>query len=457
MAQGLSGEELETLLEENPAAAQRFLDDIHPEDVADVVDELADDRAGELLMQLPSDFAAQVFGRLDEERQGALAESMGVESTAKLALQMDADDLADFISIVPPAMSAPLIEELTSADPEMAQDIEGLRQWPETSAGGLMTTDYISVNAVMTIRQATNAIRESAVDAETIESLYVVDEDERLHGVLTMRRILLAGSEDTVESVMLHTFKSVLPDLDQEEVARKLAKYDLLAMPVVDADGHLLGVITADDVLDVMVAEQSEDVHKMGAVEPLASGYLDTTMLVFFQKRLPWLLVLFFGGFLSTQAMHLFEDELAMVTTLAFYLPMLVSAGGNSGSQSSTLLIRGLALNQVAASDWHRVLWRELTLGLAMGICLAVFGVARALIVGEGADFAFLIGVTVIAIVTLGCVIGAMAPLVLHRLGIDPATSSTPLIASTVDVLGIMVYLSLASAVLTVFNSVGPG
>lgn len=449
MSKGLTGEELESLLEDHPTEAKRLLDDIHPEDLADVVEDLADDRAGELLMQLPPDFAAQVFERLDEDQQGAVAEAIGVEETAKLALNMGADELADFISIIPPAMTEPLLQQLESRDPEVAQDVEELRRWPDTSAGGLMTTDYISVEPRWSIRQAIQAVRESAVDAETLEALYVVDENERLLGVATLRRLLLGGADETVESVMLRKFKSVPPDLDQEDVARTLAKYDLLAMPVVDNQGQLLGVITADDVLHVLVAEQSEDVQKMSAMEPLAAGYLDTGLLEVLRKRLPWLLMLFFAGFLTTQALQSFNRELSAVTQLAFYLPLLISAGGNSGAQSSTLVIRGLALQEVKGEDWLRILGRELLLGLCMGCALGAFGVSRAVLVGDGADFATLVGVTVVCIVVLGSVVGAMAPLLLKRLGIDPATSSTPLIASLVDVLGIVVYLTLARLLLS--------
>jgi magnesium transporter len=452
MSQGLTGDELESLLEDHPTEAKRLLDDIHPEDLADVVDDLTDDRAGELLMQLPPEFAAQVFERLDEEQQGGVAEAIGVEETAKLVVNMGADELADFISIMPPAMTEPLLQQLESADPGVTQDVEELRRWPDTSAGGLMTTDYIRVEPHWSVRQAIQAVRESAVDAETLEALYALDERGHLLGVATLRRLLLAGADESVDSVMLRKFKSVLPDLDQEDVARTLAKYDLLAMPVVDSEGKLLGVITADDVLHVLVAEQSEDVAKMSAMEPLVAGYLDTSLLEFFRKRLPWLLMLFFAGFLTTQALQSFNKEISAVTQLAFYLPLLISAGGNSGAQSSTLVIRGIALREVKGEDWLRVLSRELVLGLSMGCVLAFFGVSRALLVGDGLDFALLVGVTVVAIVLLGCVVGGMAPLLLRRLGIDPATSSTPLIASLVDVLGIVVYLSLARLLLSALS-----
>jgi magnesium transporter len=228
-----------------------------------------------------------------------------------------------------------------------------------------------------------------------------------------------------------------------------LAKYDLTALPVVSEAGELLGVITADDVLDVLTEEQSEDVQKMGAMQPFRDSYLDIAFWPFLSRRAPWLLVLFVGGFLTTQTMQAFEHELSVMTQLSFYLPLLVSAGGNSGSQSSTLVIRALAVGDIREADWMRVLSKEGLQGATLGLMLAVLGVGRALIAGDSPEFAGLVGATIIVIVVMGCIIGAMTPLLLSRLKIDPATSSTPFIATLVDVAGIVVYLSLARLLLT--------
>ena len=220
--------------------------------------------------------------------------------------------------------------------------------------------------------------------------------------------------------------------------------------------GQMLGVITADDILDVLTEEQNEDAHKMAAVGPIREGYFDTTYWVFLRKRAPWLLVLFLGGFLTTQTLQAFETELAQIAQLAIYLPLLISAGGNSGSQSSTLIIRGLAMGDIEVGDWWRVLWREGVQGITLGSLMATFGVARAYFAGDGVQFALLVGATIIAIVILGCVLGGMMPIFLHRLGLDPATSSTPFIASVVDVLGVVVYLTLARLMLTALVTAAP-
>ncbi|HEY8945761.1 MAG TPA: magnesium transporter [Polyangiaceae bacterium] len=440
----LIGPELADLVRESPGEVRELLEDIHPEDIADVVSDLPDDQAVELITQLPTDYAAQVFTRLDEERQGLLASMMGTNSTALIATEMNADERADFFSMLPPDVGAPLLEELEKVDPEAAEDVEELTRWPETSAGGLMTTDYISVGPTVRMAEATEEVRRRAHEAETVETIWVVDASHRLLGYLTLRNLLLSAPGELVSEAMQTNVISVNPELDQEEVAKILAKYDLHSLPVVDHKGEMLGLITSDDILDVMVEEQAEDVQKMGAIAPLPEGYFDASIATYIRKRAPWLLVLFLGGFFTTTAMKSFDRVLAAVASLAFYVPLLVSAGGNSGSQSSTLVIRGLAVGDIHTRDWWRVLGRELVQGLVLGSLLAVLGIARALLSGDGTEFAALIAGTILGIVVMGCVVGGMLPILLHRLGIDPATSSNPFIATLVDVFGIVIYLTLA-------------
>jgi magnesium transporter len=440
----LIGPELAALVREAPEEVRDLLDDIHPEDIADIVSELPEEEAVALIQQLPTDYAAQVFTRLDEDRQGLLVNMLGANSTALIATEMAADERADFFSMLPPDVGAPVLEELERVDPEAAEDVEELTRWPDTSAGGLMTTDYISVAPTLRMAEATEEIRRSAHEAETLETIYVVDATHRLLGYLTLRNLLLASPKDLVSEVMQTNTISVLPDLDQEEVAKILAKYDLHSLPVVDQRGLMLGLITSDDILDVLAEEQAEDVQKMGAIAPIPEGYFDASIAVYIKKRAPWLLVLFLGGFFTTTAMKTFDRVLVAVTQLAFYIPLLVSAGGNSGSQSSTLVIRGLAVGDIHTRDWWKVLVRELVQGLVLGSLLASLGVLRVVIAGDGAIFALLIACTILGIVIMGCVVGGMLPIFLHRLGIDPATSSNPFIATLVDVFGIVIYLTLA-------------
>lgn len=441
----LIGPELDTLLQENPAELRELLDEIHPEDLADVVHDFDDERATRLLTQLPTEYAALVFERLDEERQEQLAEAMGPGSIALIATEMNADDRADFFSQLPPSMLTPLLEELERVDPDAAEDVEELTRWPENSAGGLMTTDLVSVRPDLRLGEAIEEVRRQAQEAETLDAIFVVDAADRLVGVLTLRTLLLSNPQQLVEEVMYRNVISVLPDLDQEEVARTLGKYDLHTLPVVSANGELLGVITSDDVLDVITEEQSEDVQKMVAVEPIGERYFDASYGVYIRKRAPWLLILFVGGFFTTSAMKHFDTVLANVAQLAFYLPLLIAAGGNSGSQSSTLVIRGLAVGDIQSQHWLRVLVRELGQGLTLGAMLAACGVLRVLVAGDGWALAVVVATTIVCIVVMGCVVGGMMPILLHRAGLDPASSSTPFITTLVDVMGIVIYLGLAN------------
>ena len=294
------------------------------------------------------------------------------------------------------------------------------------------------------IADAIEEIRKRADEAETLDTVYVVTGEEHLVGYLTLRHLLLGDPGDLVSETMAQNVISVPPELDQEEVARKLAKYDLNTLPVVNQKGEILGVITSDDILDVMTEEQAEDVQKMGAIEPIREGYFDASFAEYIRKRAPWLLILFLGGYFTTTAMQAYGPVLSAVAELSFYVPLLIAAGGNSGSQSSTLVIRGLAVGDIESKDWWRVLGRELLQGLVLGGLLALLGVLRVVMAGGSPHFAGLIALTIVAIVVMGCVVGGMMPLLLHRVGVDPATSSTPFIATLVDVLGIVIYLSLA-------------
>ncbi|MEZ4224601.1 MAG: magnesium transporter [Polyangiaceae bacterium] len=445
----LIGPELETLLKESPGEVRELLDEIHPEDFADIVADLDDGRATELLTELPTDYAAQVFERLDEDRQEALTHHLGTDETARLVSEMDADEAADFVSMLPPDMVAPLLETLEKVDPEAAEEVEELSRYPDRSAGGLMTTDYVAVPPHLRISEAIEAVRQAAQEAETLDTIYVLGEGDRLMGLLTLRILLLSDPAERVLDTMVTNIISVPPEMDQEEAAQKLAKYDFNTLPVVSNKGELLGVITSDDILDVISEEQAEDVQKMGAIEPIRDGYFDASFLEYIRKRAPWLVILFIGGYFTTTAMEAYGAVLHAVAELAVYVPLLIAAGGNSGSQSSTLVIRGLAVGDISTADWWRVFGRELAQGVLLGLMLALLGVVRVALAGGGPAFAGLIALTIVAIVVMGCVVGGMMPILLHRLGVDPATSSTPFIATLVDVLGILIYLTLARWLLT--------
>jgi magnesium transporter len=445
----LIGPDLKQILKEDPDQVRELFDEIHAEDLADLVADLEPDEAAKLLERLPAENAADIFERLDDQEQEELVATMPPESVAHIASEMETDERADFFSILPDAVGEQLLETLEKVDPVAAEEVREIEKYPETSAGHLMTTSYVTLSPKMTVATALAAVRARAKERdEFVYNAYVLD-GETLVGVVSVRDLIVHEPGDRLDDIMRTNIISVTPTLDQEDTARKMAKYDLNAMPVVDENGQLLGVITVDDVIDVLVAEQTEDVQRLGAVEPLDVPYFQTSFMTFIKKRAGWLIALFLGEFLTTSALRFYDHVFEVIHGALFYIPLLISAGGNSGSQSSTLVIRGLAVGELKPKDWLRIFVREALMGVVLGSILGVIGFGRVLMYGDQTlRFAFTVAFTLIGICVSGCTVGSMIPLVLKRIGVDPATSSTPFIASLVDVLGIIVFVQIAKIVM---------
>ncbi|HEV3190509.1 MAG TPA: magnesium transporter, partial [Polyangiaceae bacterium] len=358
--------DIKQILKEDPDQIRELLEEIHAEDLADIVGELEPDEAAELLARIPAEDAAPIFERLDEHEQEELVEQMPAESVAEIASEMAADDRADLFSVLPEAMGEQLFEALEKVDPQAAQEVREIEKWPPTSAGHLMTTDFVAVSPRVHVWEALDIVRKRARERdEFVYTVYVVDRD-KLAGVASLRDLLVADPAHGIAEIMRTNVISVPPTMDQEEVARRMAKYDLNVMPVVADDGRLLGVITIDDIIDVLVREQTEDVQKIGAVEPLDVPYFQTTFLTFIKKRAVWLIVLFVEEFFTQTALRHYDPVMEAVKGALLYVPLLISAGGNSGSQSSTLVIRGLALGEIKLHDWWRILLREAGMGIVL-------------------------------------------------------------------------------------------
>jgi magnesium transporter len=441
----LLGPDLKQLLKEDPEQLNTLLDDIHAEDLADILGELEPDEVAVILGKLPAEEAAPIFERLDEHEQEELVERMPPESVAQIASEMAPDDRADFFSVLPEAVGDKLLVELDRVDPEAADDVRAIEKWPETSAGHLMTTSFVSVSPDVTVADAVLAVRRHVENRdEPIYNVYATRKDQ-LEGIVPLRDLLLASPSQKLWEILGTKIISVTPETDQEEVARRMAKYDLNVMPVIDSGGVLLGVITIDDVIDVLTAEQTEDVQRLGAVEPLDVPYFQTSFWTFIQKRAGWLIILFVEEFFTQTALRHYQAIMETVASALLYVPLLISAGGNSGSQSSTLVIRGLALGEIKPKDWWRILARESVMGLVLGLIIACIAMGRVMMYPDQTFlFALTIGVTVLFIILAGCTIGSMLPIVLKRFGIDPATSSTPFIASLVDTIGVVIYAHVA-------------
>jgi magnesium transporter len=449
----LLGPDIKEILKEDPAQVRELLDELelHPEDLADIVAELSPEEASVLMTKLPADEAAPIFERLDETEQQELAVAMPTESVARIASEMEPDDRADLFSVLPPAFGDQVFEKLEKVDAEAAEEVREIEKFPETAAGHLMTTKYVHIPPRSLVSDALAAVK--AFVRENPESpvynVYVMSGQDKLYALMSLRELVAAEGNDQLDDVARTNIITVPPLMDQEEVARYMAKYDLAVIPVVDEKGIMHGVITIDDIVDVLTQEQTEDVQKIGAVEPLDVPYFQTSFGTFIKKRAGWLVILFFGEFFTQTALRYYEPVMNAVAGALLYVPLLISAGGNSGSQSSTLIIRGLAVGEVKMRDWWRVLFRELLMGITLGLIIAAIAIGRVLMYpDQSAAFAATVGLTVFFIVIAGCTVGSMLPLILKRLGIDPATSSTPFIASLVDTIGVIIYAHVAKIVM---------
>jgi len=443
--------DLVRVLEEDPSQLGEALQEVHPQDVADVLTELDRDIAVQVMRTLPATSAADVMERLPDDLQVHVIEAMDARHSAAVVTEMDADDRVDLVQDLPKTVRERVMEEVEQAEPGVAEDVRVLASYAEDTAGGLMTTEYLALWPELTVGEAIAELRTSSRerDLETVYYIYVVAYD-RLVGVLSLRDLILGEPDQTLSSVMTDQVVSVPASMDQEEVAMQIAKYDLSAMPVVDDAGQMLGVVTVDDVVDVVMEEATEDAHMMAAVMPIEESYLNTSFLSLVRSRATWLVVLFVGELLTANVMHVYEAQLAAVLDLVIFIPLIISSGGNSGAQSSSLIIRALALGELSPGDWPRVMLREFSMGLTLGLMLGGVGFVRALY-GGGLDDPMQMGMTVsaaiVAVVTLGTLVGSMMPLMIERLGGDPAVSSSPFVASLVDVLGLVLYFTIARVV----------
>jgi len=445
--------DIKEILKEDPEQVRLALEELelHPEDLADIVAELSPEEASILMTKLPAEEAAPIFERLDEAEQQELAVAMPTESVARIASEMEPDDRADLFSLLPPALGDQVFETLEKVDAEAAQEVLEIEKYPETAAGHLMTTKYVHIPPRSLVSDALFAVKAFVKENpdSPVYNVYVMSGQDKLIALMSLREMIASEANENVDDIARTNIISVTPLMDQEEVARYMAKYDLAVIPVVDEKGIMHGVITIDDIVDVLTQEQTEDVQKAGAIEPLDLPYFQTSFFSFIKKRAGWLVILFFGEFFTQTALRYYEPIMNAVAGALLYVPLLISAGGNSGSQSSTLIIRGLAVGEVKMKDWWRVLLRELAMGIVLGTIIMVIAVGRVLMYpDQHALFAATVGLTVFFIVIAGCTVGSMLPLILKKVGVDPATSSTPFIASLVDTIGVIIYAHVAKIVM---------
>jgi magnesium transporter len=431
------------MLEESPADVAAETEEMHPADLADVAEAIPREMVPQLLMALPKDRAADVLEYMNEELRTEVLEEMSAKQAASLVSAMTPDDRADVLEELEEDHAGDILAEIPA---DARRETEQLLAWDPESAGGIMTTEFVSVAASMTVEEALFAVRALARAGrkEAMHAIYVGNADGQLQGVMSIRELLAAAEGARVADIAWEEVVTVPPTADRSEVARVVREYDLVAVPVVDESDRIIGVVTVDDVLDAMVEEQTEDVQRLGAVQPLEEPYFQAGFWSLARKRGGWLVLLFVEEMFTGTALRHYQGVLESVTALMFFVPLIISSGGNSGSQSATLITRALAVGDVKVRDVMRVLSREIGQGVALGIFLGAIGFVRALMWGNGLPVATVISLTLVAVVLIGTIVGAMLPLVFTKIGFDPAIASSPFVASLVDVAGIVVYFRIA-------------
>ena len=433
---------------------KEVLSEWSPTDVAELISELPESEQALIFRILPRDLAADIFEYIDFDLQVSLLKGLGKEEVAAILNEMSPDDRTALLEDLPSSAARQMITLLSGEERKIAVTLLG---YPEDSVGRLMTPDYISVKPEWTMNDVLNHIREYGKDSETLNIIYVVDEKGKLIDDIKIRDIILAPPDSKVSDLMDENFVALHVTDDQEKAVQVFKKYDRVALPVLDSLGVLIGIVTVDDVFDVAEEEATEDIHKIGGVEALEEPYVNVPLLQMVKKRAGWLSILLVGEMLTTTAMSFFEGEISKAVVLALFLPLIISSGGNSGSQASTLVIRALSLGELKLRDWWFVMRREIISGLLLGSILGAIGFVRISVwqaVGHpyGVHWV-LLGLTVfcslIGVVLWGTLSGAMLPFILKKLGADPATSSAPLVATMVDVTGLVIYFTMAIIILS--------
>ena len=473
----------EMLAENNATELEAFCTALHPARTAEFMEGLTPSEAWDVLQFAELPLRVEIFGFLDEEKQVTILETIDRTEIAQLVAEMPPDDRVDLLKQVRPE----IVEEIMALVPAAERrDIQRLSEYPEYTAGAVMTSEFARLSEDLPVDRAIAEIRRQAEELETIYYLYVVDEEDHLRGLLSFRQLISAmGKPNTVVGdLMERDLVTVDVDDDQEEVAEKVARYDLLAIPVVDHEHRLVGIITHDDVLDVMVEEATEDAYRIAAVEPLKETYLDTGVFLLSWKRGIWLTILFFGALFTATALSCYQGVTSVAPWAILFLPLVISTGGNTGNQSATLIITALSRGDITLRDWWRVVHRELTIGLLLGSMLGLCGFlcsmailspdtkavateekiaateegepaeAKSISEDQGQDDsasifseklwkATAVLITIQVIVLYSTVIGSMLPLVFQRLGLDPALMSNAFVAGLIDVVGIIIYMQV--------------
>ena len=425
---------------------RQMLSDKNTADIAVILEELPEEDLLKIFRILPKTMAADVFSYLEVDHQHELITSMSEKDAAGIINNLMADDATDLLEEMP----ANIVKKiLANANPDIRRDINHLLRYPEDSAGSIMTVEYVDLKETMTVEDAIERIRKVGMDSETINICYVLDAKRKLIGTVALRYLLISPSDAVIGEIMHEDVIFINTMMDQEEVARQFQKYDFTAMPVVDNEERLVGIITVDDIVDILQEEATEDIEKMAAIVPTDKPYMKTTVFETWKKRIPWLLLLMIFATFTRSIITSFEDSLSACVVLTAYIPMLMDTGGNAGGQASVTIIRGLSLNEIEFKDAFRVLWKEARVAVLCGLTLAAANFVKLLLLDHVTiAVAAVVCLTLIAAVFIAKVIGCLLPMLAKKIGFDPAVMASPFITTIVDALSLLIYFSIATAVM---------
>ncbi len=422
------------------------LAEMNETDVAGLLEQLEEADMLKIFRILPKDLAADVFSYLEVEHQQLIITSLSEKDAAGIIDNLMADDATDLLEEMP----ANIVKKiLANASPDTRRDINHLLRYPEDSAGSIMTVEYVDLKENLTVEEAIARIRKVGLDSETINICYVLDAQRHLLGTVALRYLLLSQPDEIIGDIMHENVISLHTLMDQEEAAAQFKKYDFTSMPVVDNENRLVGIVTVDDIVDILEEEATEDIEKMAAIVPSDKPYMRTGVLETYKKRIPWLLLLMISATFTGQILHHFEAALSVCTALTMFIPMLMDTGGNAGGQASVTVIRGLSLGEISYRDTLRVIWKETRVALLCGVTLAAANFAK-LMLFDRVDIAIaaVVCLTLVAAVLIAKLIGCTLPVLAKRLGFDPAVMASPFITTLVDALSLLVYFRFAVAIL---------
>ncbi len=437
---------IELLKDKQYPELRSILEDMNPADISALFENLPADRLPLLFRLLPKELAADTFVEMEANAQAMLIQGFSDNELKEVLDELYLDDAVDIVEEMPANVVKRI---LLNTDPNTRKMINEILKYPDDSAGSLMTIEYVSLRPHMTVEEAIKRIRRTGIDKETIYTCYVTEDDRRLIGIVTVKALLLADENLTMEDIMETHIISVNTLEDKEDVAQKFTKYDLMAVPVVDEENRLVGIVTFDDAIDVMQDEATEDMEKMAAIMPSDKPYFRTSVLETWKLRIPWLLLLMVSATFTGKIISSFEEALASQITLTAFIPMLMDTGGNSGGQASVTIIRGLSIGDIEFSDIFKVLWKEIRVAILCGLTLAVCNFAKIMLLdGVEVKVALVISVTLVVTVFIAKMIGCTLPIFADKLGFDPAVMASPFITTIVDAISLLVYFRIAAMTL---------